>query len=188
MSTDRQNRSTDAHLRTDGRVICNPDDELEISLRIVDAKLAKIRQCASERVERFIDRLTATCTLPNELLLHLPLICDKFLTSVGHIFRDEIPRDEIPREERLKATSLTIDWSTAEVEGCWIELGVAFQVRDSLECCAEHMAGASGDLIQMLSKQYLEDLARGRITPLRFTEVERRDSSVTLRWQLTPHL
>jgi hypothetical protein len=184
MSTDRQNRSTDAHLRTDGTVICNPDHEFETSLRIVDAKLAKIRQCASEGVERFIDRLTATCTLPNELLLRLPVICDRFLTSVGLIFRDEIPSDEIPREERLKATSFTIDWSTAEVKGCWIELGVAFQVRDSLEYCAEHMAGASGDLIQLLSKQYLEDLAQGRITPPRFTEVERTDSSVTLRWQL----
>ena len=145
-------------------------------------KLEAIQIESDRRGTDFADRLFRSVRIDNQLHDKVREICQRFLSSVGMIFRDEIPRD-LPRSERLSAGRFIIDWSNGNVVGRWPELQIHFQLRDSLAYCVEHIAGADEKLGEAIVSQYVSELQTGTVQIPRLTLISTDASSLTFQWE-----
>ncbi len=156
--------------------------------RILERTAQYIRKLEAIQIESdrhgtdFADRLFRSVRIDNQLHDKVREICQRFLSSVGMIFRDEIPRD-LPRSERLSARRFIIDWSNGNFVGRWPELQIQFQLRDSLAYCVEHIAGADEKLGEAIVSQYLSELQTGTVQIPRLTLIASDASSLSFQWE-----
>lgn len=145
-------------------------------------KLEDMQRESDRRGSNFADRLINSLRIGEQHRDRIQEICQRFLSSVGMIFRDEIPRD-LPRSKRLAARRFVVDWSSGNVVGQWPELGIAFSIRDSLAYCVEHVAGAVESFEQPIIEQYLADLQEGNLRIPRLTLIAKERFSLVFRWE-----
>jgi len=145
-------------------------------------KLEGIQKDSNTRGSDFADRLFLSMQVAEHRRNQVREICQRFLSSVGMVFRDEIPR-ELPRSKRLGARRFVVDWSTGTIVGQWPELGIEFPVRDSLVYCVEHIAGAEEKLGEDIVSQYLAELQEGIVQIPRLTLREKVASSLVFQWE-----
>ena len=144
--------------------------------------LERIQKESDRRGTDFADRLFQSLPAAEDRRDQVREICQRFLSSVGMIFRDEIPRD-LPRSTRLSARRFVVDWSTRVVVGRWPELGIEFPLRDSLVYCVEHIAGTDEKLGEAIVLQYLSELRKGIVQIPRLTLVAKEASSLVFQWE-----
>jgi len=145
-------------------------------------KLEGIQKESDNRGADFADRLFQNMHIDDRHREQVREICQRFLSSVGMIFRDEIPRD-LPRAKRLAARGFVIDWKTGDFVGHWPELDVKFSIRDSLVYCVEHIAGAVEKLGDAIVSQYLAELREGNVRIPRLTLKAKVASSLIFQWE-----
>ncbi len=145
-------------------------------------KLGDIQKESDHRGSQFADRLLRTVHVGEWDRDQVRKICQRFLSSVGMIFRDEISRD-LPRAKRLAARQFVIDWSTGDFLGRWPELSVEFSIRDSLVYCVEHIGGAEEKLGDAIVSQYLADLREGNVRIPRLALKAKVASSLIFQWE-----
>jgi hypothetical protein len=145
-------------------------------------KLGGIQKESDHRGSQFADRLLRTVHVGERDRDQVREICQRFLSSVGMIFRDEISRD-LPRAKRLAARQFVIDWSTGDFLGRWPDLSVEFSIRDSLVYCVEHIAGAVEKLGDAIVSQYLAELREGNVRIPRLTLKAKVAYSLIFQWE-----
>jgi hypothetical protein len=145
-------------------------------------KLEGIQKESDNRGADFADRLFKNVQVDDRHRAQVREICQRFLSSVGMVFRDEIPRD-LPRSKRLSARRFVVDWSTGDFLGRWPELGVEFSIRDSLVYCVEHIAGAEEKVGDAIVSQYLADLLEGNVRIPRLALKAKVASSLIFQWE-----
>jgi hypothetical protein len=145
-------------------------------------KLEGIQKDSDTRGADFADRLLQTAQVEDRYRAQVREICQRFLSSVGMIFRDEIPRD-LPRTRRLGARQFIINWRNGIFVGKWPELGIEFPLRDSLVYCAEHIAGAEEKLGDTIVSLFLSELTKGTVQIPRMALVAKEASSLVFQWK-----
>jgi hypothetical protein len=145
-------------------------------------KLGGIQKESDHRGSQFADRLLRTVNVGERDRDQVREICQRFLSSVGMIFRDEISRD-LPRAKRLAARQFVIDWSTGDFLGRWPDLSVEFSIRDSLVYCVEHIAGAEEKIGEAMVSLYLAELWDGNVRIPRLTLKAKVASSLIFQWE-----
>jgi hypothetical protein len=154
---------------------------LELTARYIH-RLEAIQSHADKRGSDFAERLVLSLEPEYDYTERILEICQRLLSSVGMTFRGEIPR-EIPRAKRLASRQFVIDWSNGDLVGAWPELEVTFPIRDAVEYCAEHMAGADEAILETLVLQYLRELRQGTMEIPRMTLESKGENTLTYRWE-----
>lgn len=105
----------------------------------------------------------------------LETMCQRLIGGLEATFLNEIPKS-FPRAKRARAKTLEITWKSVPITATWKEVDVSFPLLPALSFCAQHSAGADGDVRRLLVAQLVSDL-RGGVAKIGMALETHEDSS-----------
>lgn len=104
-------------------------------------------------------------------------ICERVLTGLGVLMRQQIPR-----EHRSESHTLAVNWLIEGAQAEWVGVDAKFLMRNAIQHTAEHLAGADAAFAALVARPMLSDIRENLLSIPHLSLIEEDGQVSTYEW------